>query len=45
MHKVSPESVVLAHHKAAASLWGQGGKAYDDISFGLLMLWLMPRRD
>jgi SAM-dependent methyltransferase len=35
MHKVSPEAVVLAHHKAAASLWGQGGKAYDDISFGL----------
>lgn len=35
MHKAAPEAVVLAHHRAAASLWGQGGKAYDDISFGL----------
>ena len=26
---------MLAHHKAAASMWGQGGKAYDDVSFGL----------
>jgi SAM-dependent methyltransferase len=28
-------AVVRAHHEAAASVWGQGGKAYDDISFGL----------
>src|SRR5262245_53622513 len=26
---------VLAHHHAAASLWGQGGRAYDDISFAI----------
>jgi hypothetical protein len=26
---------VLAHHRAAALMWGQGGGAYDDISFGL----------
>jgi SAM-dependent methyltransferase len=27
--------VVLPHHETAASAWGQGGRAYDDISFGL----------
>jgi ubiquinone/menaquinone biosynthesis C-methylase UbiE len=26
---------VLAHHRAAALMWGHGGSAYDDISFGL----------
>jgi SAM-dependent methyltransferase len=26
---------VLPHHRAAASMWGQGGRLYDDISFGL----------
>jgi len=26
---------VLAHHEAAAHMWGHGGRAYDDISFGL----------
>ena len=26
---------MLAHHMAAASMWGQGGRAYDDVSFGL----------
>jgi len=26
---------VLAHHQTAASMWGQGGRAYDDISFGI----------
>jgi hypothetical protein len=26
---------VLAHHRAAALMWGQGGSGYDDISFGL----------
>jgi ubiquinone/menaquinone biosynthesis C-methylase UbiE len=31
----SSEGVVLAHHKAAASMWDQGGRAYDDVSFGL----------
>ena len=29
------EDRVLAHHRAAASTWGHGGRAYDDISFGL----------
>jgi ubiquinone/menaquinone biosynthesis C-methylase UbiE len=26
---------VAAHHHAAAAVWGHGGRAYDDISFGL----------
>jgi SAM-dependent methyltransferase len=26
---------VLAHHRAAAAVWDQGGAAYDEISFGL----------
>jgi SAM-dependent methyltransferase len=26
---------VLPHHRAAASMWGQGGRSYDDISYGL----------
>jgi SAM-dependent methyltransferase len=26
---------VLPHHRAAAAMWGQGGRLYDDISFGL----------
>src|SRR5262245_2540736 len=26
---------VLAHHRVAAEIWGQGGAAYDIISFGL----------
>jgi SAM-dependent methyltransferase len=26
---------VLAHHRAAARMWGQGGSSYNDISFGL----------
>jgi SAM-dependent methyltransferase len=26
---------MLAHHRAAALMWGQGGSAYDDISYGL----------
>jgi SAM-dependent methyltransferase len=26
---------VLAHHQAAALMWGHGGRSYDDISFGL----------
>ena len=24
---------VLAHHKPAATMWGRGGKAYDEVSF------------
>src|SRR5262245_6067225 len=24
---------VLAHHKSAATMWGRGGKAYDEVSF------------
>ena len=26
---------ILPHHEAAASMWGQGGRAYDDISFAV----------
>ena len=26
---------LLPHHHTAASVWGQGGKAYDDVSYGL----------
>ena len=29
------EGTVLPHHRVAASMWGQGGTAYDDVSFGL----------
>jgi SAM-dependent methyltransferase len=29
------EERVLPHHQAAASMWGQGGRAYDDISFAI----------
>lgn len=29
------EGIVQPHHKAAASMWGLGGQAYDDVSFGL----------
>jgi SAM-dependent methyltransferase len=29
------EGTVRRHHTAAASMWGLGGRAYDDISFGL----------
>lgn len=35
MCKAAQEPVIRAHYKTAASLWGEGGKAYDDISFGL----------
>ena len=30
-----PNELVLAHHRIAAEIWGQGGAAYDLISFGL----------
>jgi ubiquinone/menaquinone biosynthesis C-methylase UbiE len=26
---------VLAHHQAAATMWGRGGKHYDDVSFAV----------
>jgi SAM-dependent methyltransferase len=26
---------ILPHHQAAATMWGRGGRAYDDISFGI----------
>jgi hypothetical protein len=29
------EQRVLPHHQTPASIWGQGGSAYDDISFGI----------
>lgn len=35
MNKDGAGGQVLAHHLAAASVWGQGGTLYDDISFGL----------
>ena len=28
-------AAVQPHHEAAASMWGLGGRAYDDVSFGL----------
>jgi ubiquinone/menaquinone biosynthesis C-methylase UbiE len=35
MNRTAADDAVLAHHKAAASVWGQGGRAYDDVSFGI----------
>ena len=35
MHTAASTGVLLAHHKAAASMWDLGGKAYDEVSFGL----------
>jgi SAM-dependent methyltransferase len=38
MDRIDPRKTgepVLEHHRAAASLWDQGGAAYDEISFGL----------
>ena len=35
MNRVAAGGVVLPHHLTAASTWGQGGRLYDDISFGL----------
>src|ERR1700745_2580522 len=32
--KVS-DHAVLPHHEAAASMWGRGGKHYDDVSFAV----------
>jgi SAM-dependent methyltransferase len=29
------DHVVLAHHKPAATMWGRGGKAYDEVSFAI----------
>ncbi len=29
------EDRVLGHHREAASMWGRGGRAYDDVSFGI----------
>jgi SAM-dependent methyltransferase len=29
------ENPVLDHHRAAAELWGSGGKAYDEVSFAI----------
>ena len=26
---------VLAHHQAAAAMWGRGGKHYDEVSFAI----------
>ena len=31
----SASDAVLAHHQAAASMWGEGGRAYNDISFAI----------
>jgi SAM-dependent methyltransferase len=35
MQADSSNERVLAHHRTAASMWGQGGRAYDDVSFGI----------
>ena len=35
MQKAASDGVVVAHHNHAASMWSLGGKAYDDVSFGL----------
>jgi len=29
------DQAVLAHHHAAAAMWGQGGRHYDDVSFAI----------
>ena len=29
------DHAVLAHHQAAAAMWGRGGKHYDDVSFAI----------
>lgn len=29
------DQAVLAHHQAAATMWGRGGKHYDDVSFAI----------
>ena len=29
------DQAVLAHHKAAATMWGRGGRHYDDVSFAI----------
>ena len=29
------DDIVLPHHRAAATMWGQGGKDYDDVSFAI----------
>ena len=29
------DDIVLSHHRAAATMWGQGGKDYDDVSFAI----------
>lgn len=35
MPTAASNDAILPHHQAAASMWGQGGRAYDDVSFGL----------
>ena len=29
------DDTVLAHHRPAATLWGKGGRDYDDVSFAI----------
>src|SRR5512145_2314141 len=29
------DQAVLAHHQAAATMWGRGGRHYDDVSFAI----------
>ena len=29
------DETVLSHHRAAATMWDQGGKDYDDVSFAI----------
>jgi len=29
------DQTVLAHHQAAATMWGRGGRHYEDVSFAI----------
>ena len=35
MERDASDERVLAHHRPAASMWGLGGRSYDDVSFGI----------
>jgi hypothetical protein len=39
------DHVVLPHHRPAATMWGRGGKDYDEVSFASQTRSRMPRRD
>jgi len=33
--EMESDQTVLAHHQAAATMWGRGGRHYDDVSFAI----------